>query len=138
MTTEQVINTYAALDAEALNLLAPIQDEAAYEAALAALDGLMERMGQDETHPLRPLLELLAEHVEAYEDVHYALPDAPAHDRLSYLMDIHQLSQTELAAATGIAQSNISAVQRGKRDISKGMAQKLATYFGVPAAVFLD
>lgn len=134
-----VIDIYAALDHSALSLLAPITSEEGYEAALEAVESLMERMGQDASHPLRPLFELLADHIEAYEDTdENKLPEATGADCLAYLMETHSLNQTDLAAATGIPQSNISAVLRGAREISKGMAHKFAAHFGLPVAVFLE
>lgn len=136
MNTEYIISAYAALDPHALKLLGALDSEASYEAALEALESVQERMGQDPAHPLRPLFELLAERVEAYE-TRYALPDAPPHERLGYLMESRGLTQQGLAAATGIAQSNLSAVLGGTRGISKGMAHKLAAYFGLPLEVFL-
>ena len=137
MTTEHVVDIYAALDAAALSLLAPITTDEAHAAALEAIDSIMERMGQEENHPLRPLFELLVERVEAYEAEHVELPDSPPHERLAYLLDTHGLTQTELAEATNIPQSNISAVLRGTRQISKGMAKKFSEHFGLPLDAFL-
>lgn len=137
-TTEYIIDTYAAMELAALRLLSPITSETAHETALAAIDSIMERMGQDENHPLRPLFDVLIERVEAYEVTHHALPDVAPHERLAYLMDTHGLTQTALAEATGIPQSNLSAVLRGSRDFSKGMAGKLASHFGLTVAVFLS
>lgn len=138
MTTEQMVNVYANLEAGALALLAPLTSEEAYGAALEAIDDIMRRMGQQTDHPLRPLFQLLLERVEAYEAAHFEIPEAPAHERLAYLLDTHELTQVQLAQQTGIPQSNISAVLRGTRQISKGMAKKLAQHFALPVETFLD
>ena len=48
-----------------------------------------------------------------------------------------KLTQTKLADLIGENKANLSAMERGKRPISKKMAQKLAKSLGVPYHIFL-
>jgi transcriptional regulator with XRE-family HTH domain len=51
----------------------------------------------------------------------------------------HGWSQTKVSMRTGIAQSDISALERGKRYAPPGWRRRLATAFNVPeSALFPD
>ena len=54
---------------------------------------------------------------------------------LRYLLDIHELKQSDLAKI--VPQSNLSAILAGKRKISATLAGKLAKYFNISSAVFV-
>lgn len=54
------------------NLLVPC-DEAECEQLVRWLDRLIDEVGEDETHPLASLMEVLAVLIEHYEDQH--IPD---------------------------------------------------------------
>lgn len=82
-------------------------------------------------------LNALADHIEIYENEHEQLPDAPACDVLEYLMTSHGLTQMRLSEETGIAQSTISAVLNGSRNLTVEHIARLAAYFHVPSSVFL-
>ena len=44
--------------------------EAEYSRLVALLDGLIDEVGEDETHPLASLMEILGVLIEQYEDEH--------------------------------------------------------------------
>jgi len=48
--------------------LDPITGNKDYEQRVRVMDELLERIGSDESHPLMPLLDLLAKQIEAYEE----------------------------------------------------------------------
>jgi HTH-type transcriptional regulator / antitoxin HigA len=54
--------------------LAPLlyvpHNEREYEALVALLDALIDRVGEDETHPLASLMEVVGSLIERYEDEH--------------------------------------------------------------------
>jgi len=50
-------------------LNAPL-DEREYEALVELLDALIDRVGEDETHPLASLMEVVGSLIERYEDEH--------------------------------------------------------------------
>jgi HTH-type transcriptional regulator / antitoxin HigA len=45
-------------------------DEAAYDRLVAVLDQLIDQVGNDETHPLASLMEIIGVLIEKYEDEH--------------------------------------------------------------------
>jgi|SRR5713226_2070892 HTH-type transcriptional regulator / antitoxin HigA len=107
-----------------------------YERRLRVMDEFVERIGSDESHPLMPLLDLLAKQIEAYEEEHHHLPDATPAEVLQYLMEEHHLTQTDLAEELG-GQSVVSAILNGKRELNTRQAKALAARFNVSPAVFL-
>jgi HTH-type transcriptional regulator/antitoxin HigA len=81
-------------------------------------------------------LEVLGDLVERYESE--AHPMAPVSDveMLRHLIDAKGVSQTEVSKATGIADSTISEVLKGKRSLNRSHIGKLSRYFGVSPEVF--
>jgi len=45
-------------------------------------------------------------------------------------------SQTKLSALTGIAQSDLSALENGRRPLSPGWRRRIALAFGLPESAF--
>jgi HTH-type transcriptional regulator/antitoxin HigA len=45
-------------------------DDAEYDRLVAVLDQLIDRVGEDETHPLASLMEVIGVLIEKYEDEH--------------------------------------------------------------------
>ena len=48
--------------------------EEKYECTFALLDELIDEVGEDEKHPLAPLMDTLGTLIEAYEDRHFPEP----------------------------------------------------------------
>jgi HTH-type transcriptional regulator / antitoxin HigA len=60
-------------------LLYVAHNEQEYEALVELLDALIDRVGEDETHPLASLMEVVGSLLERYEDEH--VPElAETHD----------------------------------------------------------
>jgi HTH-type transcriptional regulator/antitoxin HigA len=116
--------------------LDPITGNKDYEQRVRVMDELLERIGSDESHPLMPLLDLLAKQIEAYEGEHHNLPDATPAEMLEYLREEHYLKQTDLAEELG-GQSLVSAILSGKRKLNTRQVKALAARFNVSPAVFL-
>ncbi len=57
---------------------------------------------------------------------------------LQHLIEAKGVTQAEVAAATNIAESTISALVRGKRRLARKHLEALAGYFRVSPAVFLS
>jgi len=122
-----------------LNKLVPlgqITGERDYKRRVRVMDELLERIGANESHRLMPLLDLVTKEVESYEAQDHALLDAPPAAVLAYLMEAHQLKQTDLAEELG-GQSIVSAILNGKRELNTRQVKALATRFNVSPAVFL-
>jgi HTH-type transcriptional regulator/antitoxin HigA len=114
----------------------PIRTAAGYRRALKQLDELME------PHPTREvslMVDLLASLVQQYEDAHYPAPRKLSPSQaLAELLEARQVTAAATSRATGVPRSVLSNVLAGRRSISKASAIKLADYFRVPVAVFLQ
>jgi HTH-type transcriptional regulator/antitoxin HigA len=56
---------------------------------------------------------------------------------LDFLIEQRGVKQADVARGTGIAESTISELIRGKRRLTRGQLEKLSGYFHVSGAVFL-
>ena len=114
----------------------PIRSERSYKATLRQVDRLMKKARP--TRAEREMLALLAMLVEQYESAEYPTPSVPPDRMLAHLIEAKGVRAADVAKATGIHRSTLSAVLAGRRSLSKGHVVKLAEYFGVSPAVFLD
>lgn len=112
-----------------------VKSEEDYGRARATIDALVDEIGEDESHPLAELLDLLASQTEAWEAHRLSLPRAEPREVLRLLMQEHDLRQDDLADCA--PQSRISEILNGRRAISKNVAKALSRRFGVPVGVFL-
>lgn len=112
-----------------------VKSEEDYRQAHATIDALVDEIGDDESHPLAELLDLLASQADAWEADRLAIPRAEPREILRLLMEQHDLRQDDLADCA--PQSRISETLNGRRAISKNMAKALARRFGVPVGIFL-
>lgn len=107
-----------------------------YQRRAQVMDELLDRIGTNESHRLMPLLDLVTQRVEAYEAKHHTLPEASPAAVLAYLMEEHNLKQTDLAEELG-GQSIASTILNGKRELNTRQVKALAKRFNVSPAVFL-
>ena len=124
---------------QGLNKLVPlgqITSERDYKRRVRVMDELLDRIGVNESHRLMPLLDLVTKEVETYEAKQQTLPEASPAAVLVYLMEEHNLKQTDLAAELG-GQSIVSAILNGKRELNTRQVKALARRFSVSPAVFL-
>jgi HTH-type transcriptional regulator/antitoxin HigA len=112
--------------------LRPIRSEEENEAALAVLKALGERRQEK---PLQPeehdYIAVLAKLIEEYECAHYARNSVSGVAMLAHLIEAKGVTQARLAADTGLAESTISELLRGKRILSHRHIQAFARYFRV-------
>ena len=124
---------------QGLNKLVPlgqITSERDYKRRVRVMDELLDRIGANESHRLMPLLDLVSKEIGDYENKNHALPDAPPAAVLAYLMEEHNLKQTDLAKELG-GQSIVSSILNGKRELNTRQVKALAARFNVSPAVFL-
>ena len=114
-----------------------IRSENEYDHAIATLNRLSDR-GKHRTPDETEYLLALAVFVEKYEDEHHSIPPASGAEMLEYLIETHSLTQTDVAAGTGLAESTVSEILRGKRKLGVKHIDALARFFKVKGAVFLD
>lgn len=130
--TRQAINRYYEL-IEAFPLR-PIRTDEGLAEAIAVMRTLTGReLDADESD----YLEVLGDIIAAYEADHHPVPKATQAHILRALLDDKGASQAQLAAATGVADSNISAILAGRRAISKANMILFAKFFEVAPGRFL-
>ena len=114
--------------------LRPIRSDKELNAAVKMVDSLLDR--KDLALEEEDYLEVLGDLIEQYESE--AHPIAPVSDveMLRHLIEAKGVSQTEVSKATGIADSTISEVLKGKRSLNRSHIGKLARYFSVSPDVF--
>jgi len=112
---------------------APITSARQHEEYLAVLNKLAtkENPSSDEEKYAAVLLTL----IEAYEEEHHSIPDAPPVEILRALMDANDLRQKDLVPIFG-SESIVSEVLHRKRALNKTHIEKLSKRFHVSPAVF--
>jgi HTH-type transcriptional regulator / antitoxin HigA len=116
--------------------LGPIKNESEFRRRVRIMDVLLDQIGTNESHQLMPVLDLVTKSVEAFEKSQDSLPEATPAELLSYLLEEHELKQTDLAEELG-GQSVVSAILNGKRELNARQVKALAKRFNVSPAVFL-
>ena len=116
--------------------LRAIENERRLRAMVKFMNKLVDRIGDQENHPLMGLLDIVTAFVHDYEEWNVEIPGANSFVVLRFLMDQHGLSEADLAVEFG-SQSNVSQVLRGKSEINARQARVLAKRFGVSPGVFI-
>jgi len=112
-----------------------IETEEENERMLAIVEKFMEK-GENLSPEEEKILKLFARLIEDFEERYYKPKEAQPLEVLRHLMEARAVKQThlwELFGSKGIA----SEVLNGKRGISKTQARALATFFHVPADLFI-
>lgn len=112
-----------------------VNSVADYEKANTIIAALLNAVGDNESHPLADVLDMLSDQVQAWEATHTAIPVADSAELLRFLMDEHSLRQSDLSDCA--PQSRISDYLAGRRAISKAVAKRLAERFSVSADLFM-
>ena len=107
-----------------------------YDYAIAALNRLLDDVGEDEKHPLFGFIEILGIVIENYEAEHHNWEDLSGVEVLKSLMEEHDLKQGDLTFEIG-SQGVVSEVLNGKRQLNVNQIKKLAERFNVNPSVFL-
>lgn len=112
-----------------------IRNEREYDSAIKRLNDLLDEIGDDERHPLYSLLDTLGTLIHVYEEQHHSMPDCEGVEALQYLMEEHELAQTDLPEIG--SQGVVSEVLNGKRQLNTRQIRALAKRFRVSPAVFI-
>ena len=84
-------------------------------------------------------LDVLSDLVEAYEDKYFPMPEVESDaEALKLLIEAREITQQELARATGIANSTISAVLHGSRELNRNHIEILSKFFCVEPSLFVS
>lgn len=115
--------------------LRPLRSDAELETAVEIIDELIDR--QKLSLPEQDYLDVLSDLVEAYENE--SVPMRPVGDAelLRFLLKENRVTQADVAAKAGIAESVISEILSGKRRLNRTQIGKLARYFHIAPGAFL-
>lgn len=86
----------------------------------------------------RDYFESLGHEIERYESLAHPMPAVSGADMLRHLMEARDETLSQVAAATDIALSTLSAILANKRKLNLSHIRALAAHFAVETAVFLD
>jgi HTH-type transcriptional regulator/antitoxin HigA len=116
--------------------LRPIRSEAELDRAIAMIDRLVDRDTLDPD--AADYLDVLSDLVEKYEAKHHPIDTSDLTDAemLAHLIEARAIGQVEVSRGTGIAESTISEILAGKRQLNRRQIGKLAAYFHVEPGVF--
>lgn len=114
--------------------LRPIRGERELDRAIKMLDALLDRPKL--TRAEQDYLEVLTDLVEKYEDAADPAQPVSDGDMLRFLMESRSVTQLELAAATGIVNTTLSAVLHGKRLLNRDHIGRVAEFFGLSPTAF--
>src|SRR5919108_5744009 len=113
--------------------LLTIRNEREYDKAVKRLNELLDEIGDNERHPLYSLLDTLSTLIHAFEEEHYPIPEASGVDVLRFLMEEHELSQSDLPEIG--SQGVVSEILNHKRELNVRQVRALAKRFNVSSAV---
>lgn len=132
-TVAEITSHYQALSS--FVPLRAIRSEQDYDAAISALNRLLDAGAASDEHPLADLVNALGNLISDYEDRRYPPEPVTPVAMIRFLMDQHRLSQSDLPEIGG--QSVVSEVLNGKRQLNVRQIKKLSARFNIPASVFL-
>lgn len=120
-----------------------LSNDADYKATLAVLEDILESTGDTVDDPMNPLIELLAQSIEAYEsqdnELRAFIEDAESIPSdialLQTLMKQHGLTGSDFPEIGD--KTMVSKVLNGKRILQRRAIEQLGQRFGVRPALFL-
>jgi len=107
-----------------------------FNALVTQLDELLDIVGDNEQHPLISLVDTISNLVASYETQHVQPSMGKGIDALKFLMEAHQLSQSDLPDIA--SQGVLSEILQGKRSLNLRQIKGLAKRFSVDVATFID
>ena len=106
-----------------------------YNRLVHILDGLIDEVGENESHPLASLMETLGSLIESYEAQNIPEIQGSPSDALKALMEEHDLKQSDFPEIG--SQGVISEILSGKRQLNVRQIKLLSNRFNVSPAVFM-
>jgi len=114
--------------------LRPIRSEDELDRAIEIVDELIDQDGRGADE--RDYLDVLSDLIERYEAEAHPIPTASDAEILAHLIEIKGVSQAEVARETALAESTLSEVLAGRRNLNRTHIGRLARYFNVGPAAF--
>ncbi|WP_239007543.1 helix-turn-helix domain-containing protein [Pseudomonas granadensis] len=110
------------------------ENEDDYDTLVLVLDELLKITGDDESHPLMSLVDIIGDWIEEWDHTHHPMAQASGEEVLGYMMREHGLTQSDLPGVG--PQSVVSEILSGKRKLNLRQIRWLAERFNVPIDVF--
>lgn len=120
---------------EVKDLLSVPHSDKQYKKLLKALDELIDEVGNNERHPLAPLMETVGNLIEEYEKDNFESIDTDPVEVLKYLMEENGLTQKDMGELG--SQGVVSEILNGKRELNIRQIKALGKKFKVSPAVFI-
>ena len=120
----------------AIGGIAPATNELEYKHLVSLMQDLTDQYHPDDPRVMA-LFDILSAYISDYENKNLEFPTGKPEDVLWHLMQEHGVSQTNLEREGIASQSQLSNILAGRREISKGLAKRLAVRFGVPLEMLL-
>jgi len=117
------------------NIFSVPHNEAEYSHLVDMLDGLIDEVGEDESHPLASLMETIGTLIKTYEDQNIPETQGDPIETLKMLMAEHGLKQTDLPGIG--SQGVVSEILSGKRQLNMRQIKYLSNRFRVSPVVFM-
>ena len=117
------------------NIFSVPHNQKEYNRLVNILDGLIDEVGENESHPLASLMETLGSLIESYEAQNIPEIEGSPSDTLKTLMEEHDLKQSDLPEIG--SQGVISEILSGKRQFNVRQIKLLSKKFKVSPAVFM-
>ena len=112
------------------------KNEAEYNFLVSCLDKLLDKVGEDETHSLMNLVDILSQLISTYEEKYIKLHHTKGIHALKYLMESQQLTQADLSEIG--SQGVVSEILNERRKLNLRQIKLLAKKFKVSPATFMD
>lgn len=108
-----------------------------HEWLIQQLDALLDIVRNNEDHPLIGLVDIISNHIEAYEEAHAPpRPKFDPKDMLQFLMEGHRLTQKDLPEVG--SQGVVSEILSGKRKLNVRQIKALCKRFALTPETFMD
>jgi HTH-type transcriptional regulator/antitoxin HigA len=117
------------------NIFSVPHNKKEYNRLVNILDGLIDEVGENESHPLASLMETLGCLIESYEVQNIPEIEGSPSGALKTLMEEHGLKQSDLPEIG--SQGVISEILSGKRQFNVRQIKLLSKRFKVSPAVFM-
>lgn len=114
------------------------QNDEEYEKLASMLDQLLDMVGDNESHELMGLVDVISHMIALYdENYEEKVQKGSRIDALKFFMEQHGLEQSDLKNEIG-SQGVVSEILNGKRQLNISHIKKLAERFHVTPATFID
>ena len=117
------------------NIFSVPHNQKEYNRLVDILDGLIDEVGENESHPLASLMETLGSLIESYEAQNIPEIEGSPSGALKTLMEDHGLKQSDFPEIG--SQGVISEILSGKRQFNVRQIKLLSKRFKVSPAVFM-